>query len=79
MDNHIVAMTGHQPTPASGKTAMGTDAKIVSIQEIAKSVGIEKVITVDPYDTKATTNAIREVMSYNGPSVIVSQRPCPLL
>ncbi len=78
MDNHIVAMTGHQPTPASGKTAMGTEAKTVSIQEIAKSVGIDKVLTVDPYDTKATTNAIREVMSYNGPSVIVSQRPCPL-
>jgi TPP-dependent indolepyruvate ferredoxin oxidoreductase alpha subunit len=79
MDNHIVAMTGHQPTPASGKTAMGTDAKIVSIQEIAKSVGIDKVVTVDPYDIKAATKAIREVMIYNGPSVIVSQRSCALL
>ncbi len=78
MDNHIVAMTGHQPTPASGKTAMGTDAKMVSIQEIAKSLGIEKVITIDPYDTKAAINAVRDVMSYTGPSVIVSQRPCPL-
>ena len=79
MDNHIVAMTGHQPTPASGRTAMGTDAKTVSIQQIAKSVGIDKVITLDPYDIKAATKAIREVMTYNGPSVIVSQRPCPLL
>jgi indolepyruvate ferredoxin oxidoreductase alpha subunit len=78
-DNHIVAMTGHQPTPESGKTAMGDDAKMVSIQEIAKSVGIDKVITVDPYDIKATTKAIREVMAYDGPCVIVSQRPCPLL
>jgi TPP-dependent indolepyruvate ferredoxin oxidoreductase alpha subunit len=79
LDNHIVAMTGHQPTPASGKTVMGDDAKIVSIQEIAKSVGIDKVVTVDPYDIKATTKAIRDVMTYDGPSVIVSQRPCPLL
>jgi indolepyruvate ferredoxin oxidoreductase alpha subunit len=79
LDNHITAMTGHQPTPASGKTAMGDEAKMVSIQEIAKSLGIEKVLTIDPYDTKAATGAIREVMAYNGPSVIVSQRPCPLL
>ncbi|MCL2691532.1 MAG: thiamine pyrophosphate-dependent enzyme [Candidatus Bathyarchaeota archaeon] len=79
LDNHITAMTGHQPTPASGKTAMGNDTKIVNIHEIAKSIGIDKIITVDPYNTKATTNAIREIINYDGPSVIISQRPCPLL
>jgi indolepyruvate ferredoxin oxidoreductase alpha subunit len=79
MDNTVVAMTGHQPTPASGKTAMGTDAKIVRLQDVAKGVGIDKVVTVDPYDIKGTTQAIREILDYNGPSVIISQRPCPLL
>ena len=53
MDNSVIAMTGHQPTPGSGKTAMGTEAKIVKIDDIVKAVGIEKVITVDPYDIKA--------------------------
>ncbi|MDR2699638.1 MAG: 4Fe-4S binding protein [Nitrososphaerota archaeon] len=79
LDNRIVAMTGHQPTPASGRTAMSDDAKIVSIQEIVKSVGIDKILTVDPYDVKATVEAIREVLTYDGPCVIVSQRSCPLL
>jgi TPP-dependent indolepyruvate ferredoxin oxidoreductase alpha subunit len=79
LDNQVVAMTGHQPTPGSGKTAMGTDAKIISIKEVAKSVGVDRVITVDPYDLKATTQAVREIMKHNGPSVIISQRPCPLL
>jgi TPP-dependent indolepyruvate ferredoxin oxidoreductase alpha subunit len=79
MDNSVVAMTGHQPTPGSGKTAMGTDAKIVRLQDVAKSVGIEKVVTVDPYDLKTTTTALREILSFNGPSVIISQRACPLL
>jgi indolepyruvate ferredoxin oxidoreductase alpha subunit len=79
MDNSVVAMTGHQPTPGSGKTAMGTDAKIVSIEDIAKAVGIEKVARVDPYDLKATTAAIYEALDYQGPSVIISQRACPLL
>ena len=79
MDNSVIAMTGHQPTPGSGKTAMGTDAKIVNIEDIAKAVGIEKVITVDPYDIKAATAAVQEMMKYRGPSVIISKRPCPLL
>jgi TPP-dependent indolepyruvate ferredoxin oxidoreductase alpha subunit len=79
MDNSVVAMTGHQPTPGSGKTAMGTDAKIIRIQDIAKGVGIEKVEVIDPYDIKAATAKIREALTYQGPSVIISQRPCPLL
>ena len=78
LDNSVVAMTGHQPTPGSGKTAMGTDAKIMSIQEIAKSLGVEKVQVVDPYDIKATIATIKEHLNYLGPSVIISKRPCPL-
>ncbi len=79
MDNSVIAMTGHQPTPGSGKTAMGTAAKAVSIPEIAKAVGVDKVITVDPYDLKAVTAALREIVDYNGPSVLITKRPCPLL
>jgi len=79
MDNSSVAMTGHQPTPGSGKTAMGGEAKIIRIQDVARGLGIEKVNVVDPFDIKATTEAIRNTLDYNGPSVIISQRPCPLL
>jgi indolepyruvate ferredoxin oxidoreductase alpha subunit len=79
LDNNVVAMTGHQPTPASGKTAMGTDAKIIRIQDVARGLGIEKVEVVDPYDIKGTTKVMREMLDYQGPSVIISERPCPLL
>ncbi len=79
MDNSVVAMTGHQPTPGSGKTAMGTDAKIIRIRDIAKALGIEKVEVIDPYDIKAATAALRGMLDYQGPSVVISQRPCPLL
>jgi TPP-dependent indolepyruvate ferredoxin oxidoreductase alpha subunit len=78
LDNHVVAMTGHQPTPGSGKTAMGTDAKIIRIQDVARGLGIDKVEVVDPYDVKGTTKVIREMLDYHGPSVIISERPCPL-
>jgi TPP-dependent indolepyruvate ferredoxin oxidoreductase alpha subunit len=79
LDNSVVAMTGHQPTPGSGKTAMGADVKIIRIQDIAKAVGIEKVEVIDPYDIKVAITKIKETLDYEGPSVIISQRPCPLL
>jgi len=78
LDNRTTAMTGHQPTPESGKTAMGDDAKIVNVEAIARSLGIEKVDVVDPYDLQRTTQVLRETMDYKGPSVIISERPCPL-
>ncbi len=78
LDNRTVAMTGNQPTPGSGKTAMGDDSKTVKIDVIAKSLGIEKVTVVDPYDIESTTKVVREHMDYKGPSVIISERPCPL-
>ena len=78
LDNHVVAMTGHQPTPGSGKTAMGMDAKIIDLRNVARGLGIDKVEVVDPYDVKGTTNVIREIFDYQGPSVIISERPCPL-
>jgi indolepyruvate ferredoxin oxidoreductase alpha subunit len=79
LDNSTVAMTGHQPTPGSGKTAMGADSKILNLVDVARGLGIDKVVVVDPYDLDATISAIRRIIDYDGPSVIISKRPCPLL
>jgi TPP-dependent indolepyruvate ferredoxin oxidoreductase alpha subunit len=79
LDNNTVAMTGHQPTPGSGKNALGEQTKIIELADVARSLGIEKVKIVDPYDVESTKNAIREILDYHGPSVIISRRPCPLL
>jgi len=79
MDNSTVAMTGHQPTPGSGKTAMGGDAKTLKLTDVARGLGIDKVVVVDPYDIDGTISALRKIMDYDGPSVVISRRPCPLL
>jgi TPP-dependent indolepyruvate ferredoxin oxidoreductase alpha subunit len=79
LDNNTVAMTGHQPTPGSGKNALGEQTKIIELANVARSVGIEKVAIVDPYDVESTRKVIREILGYRGPSVIISRRPCPLL
>jgi len=79
LDNSTVAMTGHQPTPGTGKTAMGTLSKSLKLEDVARGLGIEKVEIVDPYDIGGTISALRKIIDYNGPSVIISSRPCPLL
>jgi indolepyruvate ferredoxin oxidoreductase alpha subunit len=79
LDNSTVAMTGHQPTPASGKTAMGTDAKILKLEDAVRGLGIDCVEIVDPYDIEGTISAIRRIVDYDGPSVVISKRSCPLL
>lgn len=79
LDNSTVAMTGHQPTPGSGKNAIGEQTKIIELADVAKSLGIEKVDIVDPYDLEETKKVIKEVFEYKGPSVIISRRACPLL
>jgi indolepyruvate ferredoxin oxidoreductase alpha subunit len=78
LDNHVVAMTGHQPTPGSGKNLFGEQTKSVKLEDIARSLGIEKVEVVDPYDLARTREVIREMTEYHGPSVIVAERACPL-
>jgi indolepyruvate ferredoxin oxidoreductase alpha subunit len=77
--NNTVAMTGHQPTPGSGRNVLGEQTKVIDIAEVAHSLGIEKVDVVDPYDVEETRKTVMDHLSYNGPSVIISQRPCPLL
>jgi len=79
LDNSTVAMTGHQPTPGSGKNALGEQTKVIELADVARSLGIKKVKVVDPYNIEETRKAIREVLDYRGPSVIISRRPCPLL
>jgi TPP-dependent indolepyruvate ferredoxin oxidoreductase alpha subunit len=79
LDNSTVAMTGHQPTPGSGKNALGEQTKIIELADVSRSLGIEKVEIVDPYNVEQTKKAINSVLDYFGPSVIISRRPCPLL
>lgn len=41
--------------------------------------GFERVRVVDPYDLKATDQAVKEELAAREPSVIISRRPCALL
>jgi indolepyruvate ferredoxin oxidoreductase alpha subunit len=78
VDNRTTAMTGHQDHPGTGRTLMGTPAPAVSIVEVARACGVTRVREINPYDLKATKQAIAEELAAPEPSVIVSVAPCVL-
>ncbi|WP_148683678.1 indolepyruvate ferredoxin oxidoreductase subunit alpha [Fervidicoccus fontis] len=78
LDNRTTAMTGHQPHPGTGYS-ISNNGKEIKIEDIAKAMGADYVEVVDPYDMKATEQALRKALSVNGVSFIVARRECALL
>jgi indolepyruvate ferredoxin oxidoreductase alpha subunit len=79
LDNRITAMTGHQENPGTGKTLMQQPTYAVDFEEMARSMGIQRVHTVDPYNLKEVETALRDCLDAEGPAVVISQRECALL
>lgn len=79
LDNSITGMTGHQDNPTTGKTIKGDPTTAVSLELLAKAVGIDRVRVIDPYDLAECEQVIREEVEADAPSVIISRRPCALL
>ncbi len=79
LDNSITGMTGHQQNPTTGFNIKGDPAAKVDLEALCKALGINRVRVVDPYDLKACETAVKEELSVEEPSVIISRRPCVLL
>ncbi|MGA2525123.1 MAG: indolepyruvate ferredoxin oxidoreductase subunit alpha [Smithellaceae bacterium] len=77
-DNSTTAMTGMQEHPATGYTLLGEKTKQLDLKVLVSALGIDNIRVIDPYDLKETRNAIKEELAKDGPSVIISQRPCVL-
>ncbi len=81
LDNRTTAMTGHQPTPASGKDALGDPCVSVDIPKIVEGCGVGFIKKADPYDLKGFVALLKEAQEYcqdNGPAVVISEHPCVL-
>ncbi len=79
LDNSITGMTGHQDNPTTGKTIKGDPTTAVSLELLAKAVGIDRVRVVDPYNLQECEDVLREEIAADAPSVVISRRPCALL
>ncbi len=79
LDNRTTAMTGHQPHPGTGMTGMQQKVKEISIEKVVKGCGVDFVRTMDPGDTKAMIQAVKDAAGHDGVAVIVAKSPCILL
>lgn len=79
LDNSITGMTGHQQNPTTGYNLKGDPAAKINLEALCKSVGINSVRVVDPYNLAECNTVIKEELAKDEPSVIISRRPCALL
>lgn len=79
LDNSITGMTGHQQNPTTGYNIKGDPASAVDLESLCHSVGIDNVAVCDPYNLDETIAVIKEQLEKDGPSVVISRRPCALL
>ena len=79
LDNSTTAMTGHQPHPGTGRTAMGEKVTPVSIERVLRAIGLSVVETVDPLDLQATTKTVARVDAEPGVKAIIFKSPCVFL
>ncbi|SMC60997.1 indolepyruvate ferredoxin oxidoreductase alpha subunit [Desulfocicer vacuolatum DSM 3385] len=81
LDNRTTAMTGNQPTPATGRGIMGEETVSVDIEKLVTGCGIDYCITADPMDYPNFLDHMKAAVAHareNGPAVLISRSPCVL-
>ena len=81
LDNRTVGMTGGQENPGSGRNIHGNAAPRVDFAKVVEALGIPPghIRVVDPYILPDLLKTLREEIKHEGPSVIVTNRPCVLI
>jgi len=81
LDNSTTAMTGNQPTAASGWGVNGESLARVDLAAVVKGCGVGFCRQADPYAIKEFAALLKEALAYcrdHGPAVVISKRPCLL-
>ncbi len=79
LDNRTTAMTGNQPTPATGHGACGEPTDTVDIESLVQGCGVKFIREGNPYELKKFIPLLKEAVKYSrkrGPAVIISRYPC---
>ena len=78
LDNSVTAMTGGQPHPGTGKNALEEKTHKVDLLDLVKATGVQFLLEVNPYDLRASEQALKEAAKFSGTSVVVFKAPCAL-
>jgi indolepyruvate ferredoxin oxidoreductase alpha subunit len=77
LDNGTTAMTGGQPNAGTGKYGSQYDMH-VSIENIVKTMGFERLKVIDQFKYKEASKTINEELKHEGLSIVIATRPCAL-
>jgi len=83
LDNATTAMTGHQPTPQVGLTALGEKGHPVLIADLVRACGVGFLRLADPYNVPAFMDLLRSADAHcrgeaGGVAVVIAKHPCML-
>ncbi|MBQ3662453.1 MAG: 4Fe-4S binding protein [Firmicutes bacterium] len=78
LDNSATAMTGFQPHPGTGLTAMGDEVKPMSIRAICEAMNCT-VEEADPFEIEETTALLNDMLHRPGLKVLIMKQPCATL
>jgi indolepyruvate ferredoxin oxidoreductase alpha subunit len=83
LDNETTAMTGFQPTAATGLLSDGRQGKRAPLPELVRGCGVDFLRIVDPYDLEATQAALEAAQGFaaaeeGGVAVVIAQHACAL-
>jgi indolepyruvate ferredoxin oxidoreductase alpha subunit len=76
LDNTTTGMTGQQPHPSAGKTLKGRPTPKVDLAALVHAAGVKELRVVDTWQRKEVGRAIRAVVAYAGPAVVIARGPC---
>jgi indolepyruvate ferredoxin oxidoreductase alpha subunit len=79
LDNSTTAMTGFQPTPASGHGVGGEPANIVDMEALVRGCGVSYCKVGVPSRLPEFTSLLKEALAASregGPAVVIAREPC---
>ncbi|MFC1791425.1 indolepyruvate ferredoxin oxidoreductase subunit alpha [Gemmatimonadota bacterium] len=79
LDNSTTGMTGHQGHPGTGRTLQQAPAPSVDYEALIRSIGVQHVTVLDPWELKDMRRAIKDAHAHPGPAVVIARRACILL
>jgi indolepyruvate ferredoxin oxidoreductase alpha subunit len=79
LDNRTTGMTGGQDHPGTGVTLQQEAVQPVDLVALCRALGVRHVRRIDPYRLEEVSSALKEGLAQDGPSVIITGRPCVLI
>lgn len=76
LDNHAAGITGLQPSPTSGATAMGTTSKKIDLNSLVKACGVQKVFKISSTDIKNMEEVFQKCLTKKEVTVIIAEVNC---